>query len=158
LSRLITPARARQVKADLANGTLRLVIGTHALAAKTVRFQDLGLVVIDEEHRFGTAQKAKLRGLADRAHVLTLTATPIPRTLQANLVGLQDLSVIATPPAMRQPVRTLFTAWDDATVRQALIRENARGGQSFVVCPRIEDIEPMAARLRALVPELLLRT
>src|SRR5690606_993696 len=92
LSRLMTPTRARQVKAGLADGTLRLVIGTQALAAKTVRFQDLGLVVIDEEHRFGTAQKAKLRDLASRAHVLTLTATPIPRTLQANLVGLQDLS------------------------------------------------------------------
>ncbi len=154
LSRLVSPAEAKAVRAGLADGSIRIVIGTHALAGKGVRFADLGLVVIDEEQRFGAAHKAKLRSLAQDAHVLTLTATPIPRTLQAALVGLQDLSVIATPPSQRQPIRTFTIPFDDATVREALMREKARGGQSFFVCPRIEDIEPMAGRLKDLVPEL----
>ncbi|MDQ4137112.1 MAG: DEAD/DEAH box helicase, partial [Pseudomonadota bacterium] len=138
----------------LADGSIRVVIGTHALAGKTVRFKDLGLVVIDEEQRFGLAHKRALRDLARDVHVLTLTATPIPRTLQAAMLGLQDLSVIATPPAQRRPIRTVVAPFDEATVRQALVRERRRGGQSFVVCPRVEDIEPMAKRLAALVPEL----
>ncbi|RDI61938.1 transcription-repair coupling factor [Microvirga subterranea] len=154
LSRLVSPAEAKAVKAGLADGSIRVVIGTHALAGRGVRFADLGLVVIDEEQRFGAAHKAKLRSLAEEAHVLTLTATPIPRTLQAALVGLQDLSVIATPPSQRQPIRTFTIPFDDATVREALMREKARGGQSFFVCPRIEDIAPMAERLKELVPEL----
>lgn len=154
LSRLVSPAEAKAVKAGLADGSIRVVIGTHALAGKGVSFADLGLVVIDEEQRFGAAHKAKLRGLAQDAHVLTLTATPIPRTMQAALVGLQDLSVIATPPSQRQPIRTFTIPFDEATVREALMREKARGGQSFFVCPRIEGIEPMAERLKGLVPEL----
>lgn len=154
LSRLVSPAEAKAVKAGLADGSVQIVIGTHALAARGVRFADLGLVVIDEEQRFGAAQKAKLRGLVRDAHVLTLTATPIPRTLQAALVGLQDLSIIATPPTQRQPIRTFTIPFDDATVREVLMREKGRNGQSFFVCPRIEDIEPMAERLKDLVPEL----
>jgi transcription-repair coupling factor (superfamily II helicase) len=154
LSRLVKPAEATRVKQGIANGEVRVVVGTHALAGRGVRFQDLGLVVIDEEQRFGAAHKATLRALAPSAHVLTLTATPIPRTLQAAMAGLQDLSVVATPPAQRRPIRTFVTPFDVATVRQALLRERRRGGQSFVVCPRIEDIEPMAARLAELVPEL----
>lgn len=157
LSRMVAPARARRVKAGLADGTLRLVIGTQALAAKSLRFDALGLVIVDEEHKFGAAQKEKMRRLAAGAHLLTLTATPIPRTLETSLIGLQDVSVVATPPAARQPVRTVVTPFDEGVVRQALMRERARGGQSFVVCPRIEDIEPMAGRLRAAVPELDLR-
>jgi transcription-repair coupling factor (superfamily II helicase) len=154
LSRLAKPSDARKVKAALADGSLRLVVGTHALAAKGVRFADLGLVVIDEEHHFGAAQKEKLRNLGAAGHVLTLTATPIPRTLQTSLVGLQDLSIIATPPVLRQPIRTVMAPFDEMTVRDALLREQRRGGQSFFVCPRIEDIEPMAARLRMIVPSL----
>jgi len=154
LSRLVTPAEARAVKKGLADGSIRVVVGTHALAAKGVSFKDLGLLVIDEEQRFGAAHKAKLRSLADGAHVLTLTATPIPRTLQSALVGLQDLSIIATPPARRQPIRTFVTSFDSAIVREALMRERRRRGQSFVVCSRIEDIEPMRERLAKLVPEL----
>ncbi|KZC02349.1 Transcription-repair-coupling factor [Methylobacterium radiotolerans] len=154
LSRLVAPAEAKRVKAGLADGTIRLVVGTHALAGGGVAFADLGLTVIDEEQRFGAKMKADLRRLAEGGHVLTLTATPIPRTLQAALVGLQSLSVLATPPALRQPVRTVVAPFDAEAVREALIREHRRGGQSFVVCPRIEDIAPMAERLRALVPGL----
>jgi transcription-repair coupling factor (superfamily II helicase) len=154
LSRLVKPAQARATKEGLATGAVRIVIGTHALAAKGLRFKDLGLVIVDEEQRFGTAHKASLRKLAANVHVLTMTATPIPRTLQTALVGLQDMSVIATPPARRQPIRTFLVPFDDLTVREALLRERSRGGQSFVVCPRVEDIEPMAAQLSGLVPEL----
>ncbi|MCB4801779.1 transcription-repair coupling factor (superfamily II helicase) [Methylobacterium brachiatum] len=154
LSRLVSPAEAKRVKAGLADGSIQLVVGTQALAGRGVRFADLGLTVIDEEQRFGAKMKADLRRLAAGGHVLTLTATPIPRTLQAALVGLQSLSVIATPPVMRQPVRTVVAPFEADAVREALIREHRRGGQSFVVCPRIEDIAPMAERLRGLVPGL----
>lgn len=157
LSRLVSAAEARNVKKGLADGTVRVVIGTHALAGKGVAFKDLGLLVIDEEQRFGVAHKGKLRDMAAGGHVLTLTATPIPRTLQAALVGLQEISVIATPPARRLPIRTFLAPLDPATVREALMRERRRGGQSFVVCPRIEDIEPMRSRLAELVPELDVR-
>jgi transcription-repair coupling factor (superfamily II helicase) len=156
LSRLVKPAEAKAVKKGLADGSIRVVIGTHALAAKGVVFKDLGLVVIDEEQRFGTAHKARLRDLASGGHVLTLTATPIPRTMQAALVGLQELSIIATPPARRQPIRTFLTPFDPATVREALVRERRRRGQSFVVCSRVEDIEPTRELLAKLVPELTL--
>jgi transcription-repair coupling factor (superfamily II helicase) len=156
LSRLTPPAEAKETKASLAAGEVQIAIGTHALSAKGVRFRDLGLVVIDEEQRFGTRQKASLRKLGEGVHVLTLTATPIPRTLQAALVGLQSLSVIATPPARRQPIRTMRAPLDDALLVQALRREARRGGQSFVVCPRIEDIGPMRERIAELLPDLSL--
>ena len=156
LSRLAKPAEAKATKAGLASGEVGLVIGTHALAAKDVAFKDLGLLIIDEEQRFGTKLKADLHALAPGAHVLTLTATPIPRTLQAALVGLQDISVIATPPARRRPVRTLLSPFDPATIKTALQRERGRGGQSFVVTPLIEDIEPLRVQLAELVPELSL--
>jgi transcription-repair coupling factor (superfamily II helicase) len=150
----VTPSEARVVKKGLADGSIRIVVGTHALAAKGVAFKDLGLVIIDEEQRFGAAHKSKLRAMASRGHVLTLTATPIPRTLQSALVGLQQLSIIATPPARRQPIRTFLTEFDPATARQALMRERRRRGQSFVVCSRVEDIEPMREQLAKIVPEL----
>lgn len=154
LSRLTAPQDARAVKAGLASGEIRLVVGTHALAAKGVAFKELGLVVIDEEQRFGTRDKERLRSLAKTVHLLTLTATPIPRTLQGALVGLQDLSVIATPPVLRQPIRTVIEPFDVALVDEALLRERRRGGQSFVVCPRVEDLEPIAGQLRKAVPDL----
>jgi transcription-repair coupling factor (superfamily II helicase) len=157
LSRLSSPAEARQVKRGLADGSVRVVIGTQMVAGKGVAFQDLALVIIDEEQRFGAADKAKLRALAADAHVLTLTATPIPRTLQTALVGLQDLSLITTPPARRLPIRTNVASWAPELVRPALLREKKRGGQSFVVVPRIEDMAPMAGKLRALVPNLSIR-
>ncbi len=154
LSRLTPPEEARAVKAGLADGSVRLVIGTHAVAAQDVAFRDLGLLMIDEEQRFGTAEKDRLRALGEGLHVLTLTATPIPRTLQTALVGLQDLSVIATPPARRRPIRTLVAPFDLTTIRGALLREKARGGQSFVVVPRIEGLDRMAESLAEACPEL----
>ncbi|MFC7544447.1 DEAD/DEAH box helicase [Siccirubricoccus deserti] len=156
LSRLTPPAEARAIRAAIAKGEVQIAIGTQALAAKSVRFHNLALLIIDEEQRFGVQQKAQLQRLraTGTPHVLTLTATPIPRTLQAALVGLRDLSVIATPPARRQPVRTLRAPLADALLAQALRREARRGGQSFVVCPRIEDVAPMRDRIAGQVPEL----
>ena len=153
LSRLSSPAERKQVRAGLADGSIKVVVGTGAVAGKGVAYKNLALVVIDEEQRFGAADKARLRDLS-AGHVLTLSATPIPRTLQTALVGLQQMSVIATPPARRQPIRTAVSAFDPATLRAALLREKLRGGQSFVVVPRIEDMEPLAAQLQKLVPEL----
>ncbi len=157
LSRLSSAAEKNRVKAGLADGSIGVVIGTGAVAGKGVDYADLALVVIDEEQRFGAADKAKLHGLG-AGHVLTLSATPIPRTLQSAMVGLQTISVIATPPARRQPIRTSVTTFDDATVRTALLRERGRGGQSFVVVPRIEDMDPLAKTLARLVPELRIVT
>ena len=157
LSRLSSAAEKKRVRAGLADGSIKIVIGTGAVAAKGVDYANLALVVIDEEQRFGAADKAKLRTLGgEGTHVMALSATPIPRTLQTALVGLQQLSIIATPPARRQPIRTAIAAWDETVVRTALRREKGRGGQSFVVVGRIEDMAPTAARLRKLVPELTL--
>lgn len=153
LSRLSTATEKRQVKAGLADGSIRIVIGTGAVAAKGVRYKDLALVIIDEEQRFGAADKVRLQTLSD-AHVLTMTATPIPRTLQSALVGLRQLSVIATPPARRQPIRTAVSAFSPEMLRAALLRERSRGGQSFVVVPRIADMAPLAEQLARIVPEL----
>ncbi len=154
LSRLAGTAEARETKRGLKDGRIRIVVGTHALAGKGVAFRDLGLLIVDEEQRFGVRAKASLRDLGGSRHRLTLTATPIPRTLQAAMVGLRDLSVLATPPARRQPVATFAVEWDPAVVREALLRERARNGQSFVVSPRVEDLGRLEGELRALVPEL----
>jgi transcription-repair coupling factor (superfamily II helicase) len=153
LSRLSTAAEKKKVVAGLKDGSISIVIGTGAVAGKAVEYARLGLVVIDEEQRFGAADKAKLRALG-AGHVLTLSATPIPRTLQTALVGLQQLSIIATPPARRQAIRTTVASFDPERARTALLRERSRGGQSFVVVPRIEDMEPMAEQLRRAAPEL----
>ncbi len=154
LSRLTRPADERAIAARLADGSLRVVIGTQALASGKIRFAKLALVIIDEEQRFGTKAKTTLAGLTDGVHTLTLTATPIPRTLQGALAGLQTISVLATPPARRQPVRTTACEEDEAVIRTALLREHARGGQSFCVCPRIEDLDRLADLLDRLVPDL----
>jgi transcription-repair coupling factor (superfamily II helicase) len=154
LSRLTSAGEAKKVKAGLADGSVQIVIGTQALAGKGVKFADLGLVVIDEEQRFGTRQKDMIRRLGQDVHVMAMTATPIPRTLQSALVGLEDLSVIATPPGRRQPIRTVHVPLDDAVLQQSLAREKRRGGQSFVVCSRIEDLPEMRKRIEALLPDL----
>jgi transcription-repair coupling factor (superfamily II helicase) len=154
LSRLVSPAEQRAVRKGLADGSIRVVIGTHAVAAKEIRFKELALVIVDEEQRFGARDKAKLGGLAKNIHLLTLTATAIPRTLQLAMAGLKEISTLANPPARRVPVRTSALRYDPDTVRAALLHEWRRGGQSFVVCPRIEDIIPWQARLQELVPEL----
>jgi transcription-repair coupling factor (superfamily II helicase) len=153
LSRIDNAAARRRVAKGLQDGSIGIVVGTTALAAKAVAFRDLALVVIDEEQRFGAADKGRIKAMG-AGHSLSLSATPIPRSLQGALVGLQRLSIIATPPARRQPSRTLLAEFDEATVKAALLRESVRGGQSFVVVPRIEDIDPLRARLGSLVPEL----
>ncbi len=155
LSRFTPTAEKKRVVEGLKQGSIRVVVGTRAVVGKAVAFHDLGLVIIDEEQKFGAADKRKLRAMG-AAHVLTLSATPIPRTLQTALVGLQQLSIIATPPAQRQPIRTTIGEFDPHRIRTALLRERSRGGQSFVVVPRIEDLEPLSEQLTRLVPELKL--
>lgn len=157
LSRLVSAAEARTVKQGLENGEVHIVIGTQALGGKDVAFDNLGLMIIDEEQKFGAALKSQLRGMAEDGHLLTLTATPIPRTLQAAMIGVQDVSVIASPPARGRPIRTFLAPFDAASLRMALLREKRRSGQSFLVVPRIEDIAPIAAQLGSLVPELEVR-
>ncbi|MBY0339154.1 MAG: DEAD/DEAH box helicase, partial [Acetobacteraceae bacterium] len=154
LSRL-TPAReARQIRDGLRDGVLPVVVGTQAILARATRFARLGLVIVDEEQRFGARQKATLRALAEGGHVLAMTATPIPRSMQGAMLGLQSLSVLETPPARRRPVSTVVATLDDALLGEALRREDRRGGQSFVVAPRIEELPALRARLRGLVPRL----
>ncbi|MEO1090688.1 MAG: transcription-repair coupling factor [Pseudomonadota bacterium] len=154
ISRFVPPRQVAKVKEELARGEIDIVIGTHALLGKTVAFKDLGLVVIDEEQHFGVAHKERLKELRAEVHVLTMTATPIPRTLQMALGGLKDLSIIATPPVDRLAVRTFVMPADPVVLREALMRETYRGGQSFFVCPRIEDQAKLAEDIRKLVPEL----
>jgi transcription-repair coupling factor (superfamily II helicase) len=154
LSRLVPAAESARVNAGLADGSLDIVIGTHALLAKKVSFKRLGLVIVDEEQHFGVAHKERLKQLKTDVHVLTLTATPIPRTLQMALSGLRELSIIATPPIDRLAVRTQVLPWDMMTIRDALLREHYRGGQSFFVVPRIADLAGVEELLRAHMPEL----
>jgi transcription-repair coupling factor (superfamily II helicase) len=153
LSRMVGAAEQRDVKKGLADGGLDIVIGTHALLGKAVAFKDLGLVVIDEEQHFGVAHKERLKKLRSEVHVLTLSATPIPRTLQLAMTGVRELSIIATPPVDRLAVRSFVSPFDALIVREALLRERYRGGQSFYVCPRIEDLDDAAAFLRQNIPE-----
>ncbi|HEY0439055.1 MAG TPA: transcription-repair coupling factor, partial [Xanthobacteraceae bacterium] len=153
-SRLIPAAEMKNVKAGLASGNVDIVVGTHALLGKTIKFKDLGLVIVDEEQHFGVGHKEKLKTLRAEVHVLTLTATPIPRTLQLALSGVRDLSIIASPPVDRLAVRTFVAPFDDLVVREALLRERYRGGQSFYVCPRIEDLAGAKDFLDRTVPEV----
>jgi transcription-repair coupling factor (superfamily II helicase) len=154
LSRMVTAKEAATVRAGLADGAISIVIGTHALMAKSVTFSDLGLLIVDEEQHFGVAHKERLKQLKADVHVLTLTATPIPRTLQLALTGVRDLSLITTPPVDRLAVRTFIMPFDSLVIREAIAREKFRGGQIFCVVPRIEDLDPMAARLREIVPDI----
>ena len=154
LSRLVPVKEARTVKAELADGRLDIVIGTHALLAKDVGFAHLGLLVVDEEQHFGVAQKEKLKQLKADVHVLTLTATPIPRTLQLALSGVREMSIIASPPIDRLAVRTFVMPYDPVTIREAVMRERDRGGQIFYVVPRIADLDEVRERLRQIVPEI----
>src|SRR5690606_33936714 len=145
---------ANQTKADLAEGKVDIVIGTHALLAKSIRFKDLGLVIIDEEQHFGVAHKERMKELRANVHVLTLTATPIPRTLQLAMTGIRDLSIIATPPVDRLAIRTFVLPFDPVVLREALLRAHYRGGQSFIVCPRLADLPDIGNFLREHVPEV----
>jgi len=154
LSRLVPAKEAAETRAGLADGTVDVVIGTHALLSKSVQFKRLGLVVVDEEQRFGVTHKEKLKALRADVHVLTLTATPIPRTLQMAMSGLRELSTIQTPPVDRLAVRTYVMEWDDMVMREALLREHHRGGQSFLIVPRIADIPEIEEWLHNTVPEV----
>jgi transcription-repair coupling factor (superfamily II helicase) len=153
LSRMVTAKEAAQVKAGLADGSVNIVVGTHALLAKGIEFADLGLVIVDEEQHFGVSHKERLKSLKADVHVLTLTATPIPRTLQLALTGVREMSVIATPPVDRLAVRTFIMPFDAVVAREAIQRERFRGGQIFCVVPRLEDLPKMATRLAEIVPE-----
>ncbi|WP_265570679.1 transcription-repair coupling factor [Sphingomicrobium nitratireducens] len=154
LSRLVPAGEAKQVKEGLEKGTIDIVIGTHAVLSKTVKFKRLGLVIVDEEQHFGVTHKERLKELKSGVHVLTLTATPIPRTLQMAMSGLRELSVIQTPPVDRLAVRTYVMPFDPVVVREALLREHYRGGQSFYVVPRIADLPDIEEFLREEVPEI----
>ena len=153
-SRLVSSAELHKVKQGIRDGSVDIVIGTHALLGKSVAFKDLGLVIVDEEQHFGVAHKERLKDLRAEVHVLTLTATPIPRTLQLALTGVRELSIIATPPVDRLAVRTFVTPFDPLVVREALLRERYRGGQAFYVCPRIEDLAGARDYLTRNVPEV----
>jgi transcription-repair coupling factor (superfamily II helicase) len=157
LSRFRTPAEQRDVVAGLASGAVDVVIGTHRLLQRDVEFKDLGLVIVDEEHRFGVAHKERLKQMRADVDMLTLTATPIPRTLNMALGGLRELSLMTTPPAERMAIETFVCEWSDGLVREACLREMRRGGQVYVVHNSIEDIDAFAVRLRRLVPEATVR-
>jgi transcription-repair coupling factor (superfamily II helicase) len=154
LSRLVPAAEAKRTREGIAAGTIDIVIGTHAVLAKGIDFKRLGLVIVDEEQHFGVTHKERLKALKADVHVLTLTATPIPRTLQMAMSGLRDLSVIQTPPVDRLAVRTYVAPWDGVVLREALLREHFRGGQSFFVAPRIADLPAIEEWLREQVPEV----
>jgi transcription-repair coupling factor (superfamily II helicase) len=154
LSRFVSAKDAAQTREGIAKGTVDIVVGTHAVLAKQVKFANLGLLVIDEEQHFGVGHKERLKELRSDIHVLTLTATPIPRTLQMSLSGVRDLSVIGTPPIDRLAIRTYVSEFDTITTREALLRERYRGGQSFVVVPRIADLPEMEDWLKREVPEV----
>ncbi|OEJ66860.1 transcription-repair coupling factor [Magnetovibrio blakemorei] len=154
LSRLVSAKDMKANKDAMKSGDVDIVIGTHALLAKDIGFRDLGLLIIDEEQHFGVKHKEQLKALKADVHVLTLTATPIPRTLQLALTGVREMSLIATPPVDRLAVRTFVTPFDPVVVREAIIRERFRGGQTFYVCPRIQDQAFLKKQLKELVPEV----
>ena len=153
LSRMTSTADAKIIRENIASGEIQIAIGTHALLAKSITFNHLGLLIIDEEQHFGVGQKERLKELRGDIHVLTLSATPIPRTLQMALSGVREMSLIATPPVDRLAVRTFVGPWDGVVLREAIQREMFRGGQVFVVCPRIDDMQRVYDRITKLAPE-----
>ncbi|ABD55239.1 transcription-repair coupling factor [Jannaschia sp. CCS1] len=154
LSRFVGTKEAEQTRKGLSDGSVDIVIGTHAILAKSVRIQNLGLMIIDEEQRFGVTHKERLKEMRSDVHVLTLSATPIPRTLQMSLSGVRDLSMIGTPPVDRLAIRTYVSEFDTVTIREALLREHYRGGQTFYVVPRIQDLPEIEEFLKDHVPEV----
>ncbi|WP_084396486.1 transcription-repair coupling factor [Henriciella aquimarina] len=154
LSRMVSQGDAAKTRDGLISGDVDIVVGTHALLSKSIEFKRLGLLIVDEEQRFGVKHKERLKELKADVHVLTLSATPIPRTLQMALTGIRDLSIIATPPVDRLSVRTYVTEFDTVTLREALLREKYRGGQAFFVAPRISDLDGLEAFMRDNVPEV----
>ena len=153
VSRFRSPKKVRESLADFQEGKVDILIGTHRLLSRDVRPKELGLLIVDEEQRFGVKQKELMRQLRLKVDVLSLSATPIPRTLQMSLAGLRDISVIETPPEGRRPVKTYVGDYDDDLVAKAIKRELARGGQAFFLHNRVETIDETAERVRALVPD-----
>ena len=154
LSRFVISKEADQTRKGITDGTVDIAIGTHALLAKNIQFNNLGLLIVDEEQHFGVQHKERLKQMRSDIHVLTLTATPIPRTLQLSLSGVRDLSIIGTPPVDRLSIRTYVSEFDAVTIREALLREHYRGGQSFYVVPRISDLPEIEDFLKDQLPEL----
>lgn len=154
LSRLVNARDAKRTHDGLADGSVHIVVGTHAIFAKSTKFSHLGLVIVDEEQRFGVKQKERLKEIKADVHVLTLSATPIPRTLQMSLTGVKDMSLITTPPVDRLAIRTFVLPFDPLVIREAILREHYRGGQTFYVVPRIGDMEEVEETLKDLVPEV----
>ncbi len=158
ISRLVKSAQAEKIRQDVANGKVPIIIATHALLSDKTKFTDLGLLIIDEEHHFGVKQKEKLKKLCTDVHVLTLTATPIPRTLQLALSGVREMSLITTPPVDRLAIRTFVMPYDSVVIREAILREYYRGGQIFCVSPRLDDLAKIEDQLRELTPEIRMIT
>ena len=156
LSRLVSTSQMAEIRAGMASGEVDIVIGTHALLGNNIEFKNLVLLVVDEEQHFGVTHKERLKKLRADVHVLTLTATPIPRTLQMALAGVKDMSMIATPPVDRLAVRTFVTPFDPVVIREAIMREHFRGGQIFFVCPRISDLDAVAKQVREIAPDVKL--
>lgn len=152
LNRFRTPEERKEIQQRLMTGELDVVVGTHQLLGKSVKFKDLGLLVVDEEQRFGVSQKEKIKALKTQVDVLTLTATPIPRTLYMSLSGIREISLITTPPPSRRPIKTHLARYDWETIRGAIAQELDRGGQVFYVVPRVEGIEERSAKIREVVP------
>ena len=154
LSRFNKANEAIEIEKRAEEGKIDILIGTHALLAESMRFKNLGLLIVDEEQHFGVVQKEKIKKIQEDVHILTLTATPIPRTLQMSMADIKQMSLIATPPIDRLPVKTLITPYDPIVLREAMLQEFYRGGQIFYVCPRIEDLEEVSEELAELMPEL----
>ena len=153
LSRFQTAREQREILKGMADGSVDIVIGTHALLKPSIKFKNLGLVIIDEEHRFGVRHKERLKSLRSEVDMLTLTATPIPRTLNMAMSGLRDLSIIATPPSARHPIKTFVSQWNDSTIQEAITRETSRGGQVYLLHNEVSTIDNMAERIHKLLPD-----
>jgi transcription-repair coupling factor (superfamily II helicase) len=154
LSRMVSVAESKKVKQDLESSKIDIIIGTHALLNKNIKFKKLGLLIVDEEQHFGVIQKERLKELKSEVHILTLSATPIPRTLQMSLSGVKELSIIATPPADRMAVRNYVMPYDSVIIREAILREQNRGGRTFFVVPRIQDLNQLHDNLIKQIPEV----
>ncbi len=152
INRFKTQTEQRRIVAELSDGSIDIIIGTHRLLSKDISFKRLGLLIIDEEHRFGVTHKEKIKRIKTEVDILTLTATPIPRTLQMSLLGIRDLSVISSPPEHRRPVKTFVARYDDLVIKEAVSREIVRGGQVFIVHNRVKSIHRMAATIQELIP------
>ena len=158
LSRMVSPSESRQIKQELELGKIDIIVGTHSLLNKNIKFKNLGLVIIDEEQHFGVAQKERLKELKNEVHILSLSATPIPRTLQMSLSGVKDLSIIATPPIDRIAIRSFVMDYDPIIIKEAIMREFHRGGKIFFVVPRIKDLEEIQPKLEKMLPDVKIKT